>query len=301
MRPVTPDGELAAATLQLRSAARTRPWLGERAMLHLLVAPATLMLAIFYVYPLCRVLWISVTEPTVGLGNYLQLASPSILKVAWTTARICLSTTVITIIFAYLVAYALTHARRVAQRLMLVGVLLPLWVSVLVRSFAWIALLRREGVINTALMSSGIIDHPLSMLWNDFGVIVGMVHYMLPFGILPLVASMRQIDPALMAAARGLGAGRREAFFRVFMPLSLPGIIAAATLVFIFSLGFYVTPTLLGGGRIQMVTEYISIQIIEVVRWGIGTMLATTLIVAVALLLGVTSRILDIRNAFGAK
>jgi putative spermidine/putrescine transport system permease protein len=248
------------------------------------------------------VLWVSVTEPHPGFGNYALLASsPSIHHVLLTTLRICALTVVITLACGYVVAYALTQSGPRVRRLMLLGVVLPLWVSVLVRSFAWIALLRREGVINEILLASGLIGHPLSLIWNEFGVTVGMVHTMLPYAILPLVAHMRQIDPALGAAARGLGASRAQAFRRVFLPLSLPGLIGSGVLVAIFSLGFYVTPVLLGGGRILMIAEYISIQILDVVRWGIGTMLATTLVGAIFLMLAALSRVVDLRHVFGAK
>lgn len=274
----------------------------DRLAFVLLVAPALLFAAAFYFFPIVQVLWISVTEPKPGLGNYAQLfTSTSIARVLATTARICVITTVITLLCSYAVAYALTHARPTVQRLLAIGVLLPLWVSVLVRAFAWMALLRREGVINSALLGAGIIDQPLPLIWNEFGVILGMTHYMLPYGILPMAVQMRQIDPALSAAARGLGAGAFETFWRVFLPLSLPGLIGAGVLVFIFSLGFYVTPVLLGGGRTLMVAEYISVQIMELLRWGTGTMLATTLILAILLALALLSRVVNLRQLFGAK
>ena len=179
--------------------------------------------------------------------------------------------------------------------------LLPLWVSVLARSFAWMALLRREGVVNTWLVGSGLVERPLPLMWNEFGVEVGMVHYMLPFAILPLAAQMRGIDPGLMQAARSMGASRWQTFLRVFLPLSLPGIVGAGVLVLIFSLGFYVTPTLLGGGRVLMVAEYVSLQIQELLRWGVGTMLATTLVAVIGLLLLLLSRLVGLRQLLGAK
>ncbi|HWK46886.1 MAG TPA: ABC transporter permease [Stellaceae bacterium] len=275
---------------------------GDRAAFVLLVTPALLLSLAFYFWPLSQVLWISVTEPSPGLGNYAQLfTSASIAHMLATTLRICAVTTVVTLVLGYVVAYALVHARPLIQRAMMIGVLLPLWVSVLVRAFAWIALLRREGVVNSVLLAGGLIDRPLPMIWNEFGVILGMTHYMLPYAILPLAVQMRQIDSALSAAARGLGAGAFETFWRVFLPLSLPGLVGAGVLVLIFSLGFYVTPVLLGGGRTLMVAEYISLQILELLRWGTGTMLATTLVLTILLALGVLSRLVDLRQLFGAK
>ncbi len=273
----------------------------DRQIYLLLLLPALVLLLVFYVYPVLGVLWISVAEPRPGLANYALLASPPIRRVLATTAEICVLTTAITVVLAYLVAYAITHAGPRLRRLMLLGVVLPLWVSVLVRSFAWVALLRRQGLINDALLHLGLIDQPLSLIWNTLGVTIGMVHIMLPYGILPLLANMRQIDPALIAAARGMGARPAVAFRRVFLPLSGPGIIAASILVFIFSLGFYVTPVLLGGGKMIMVTEYISSEIMNVGQWGEGTMLATAMVATVLLLLAALSRVVDLRQVFGAK
>jgi putative spermidine/putrescine transport system permease protein len=274
----------------------------EHGAFALLVAPAMLLVATCYFLPLAQVLWISVTEPAPGLDNYAQLfTSASIARMLATTARICAITTLVTLALGYVVAYALTHARPPARRLMMIGVLLPLWVSVLVRAFAWMALLRREGLINSVLLTTGVIAHPLSLIWNEFGVIVGMTHTMLPYAILPMAVQMRQIDPALEAAARGLGADAWATFWRVFLPLSLPGLLGAGLLVVIFSLGFYVTPVLLGGGRTLMIAEYISLQILELLRWGTGTMLATTLVAAILLSLAALSRVVNLRQLFGAK
>jgi putative spermidine/putrescine transport system permease protein len=129
---------------------------------------------------------------------------------------------------------------------------------------------------------------------------IGMVHYMLPFGILPIYANMRDIDQRCVSAARGLGATRGVAFRKVFLPLSIPGVIGAGILVFMFSLGFFVTPAILGGGKTLMIAEYIKVQILEIVRWGVGAMLAAVLLIAIGLLLAVLNRIVDLRKLFGS-
>jgi putative spermidine/putrescine transport system permease protein len=266
------------------------------------IAPALLMVVLFYFTPLARVLLISVTEPEPGLANYAMLfTSPPIQRVLSVTARICIFTTTITLLLAYVVAYVLTHASPAGQRLMLIGVLLPLWMSVLVRAFAWVTLLRRQGVVNNALIGMGVIDEPLPLMWNEVGVTIGMVHYMLPLGILPLWAAMRSIDNRVLAASRGLGASKLQTFLRVFLPLSLPGVIGSGVLVFIFSLGFFITPAILGGGKTIMVAEYINHTVHESLRWGVGTMIATTLIAAIFLMLFILGRIVDLRTLFGAK
>ena len=267
----------------------------------LLAAPALLLLAIFYLAPLSQVLWISVTEPRPGLGNYaLLIDNAGVKRVLWTTFRIGVITTLISVALAYMVAYAMLHATPRQRQVAFVFVLLPFWISVLVRAFAWVALLRSGGIINTLLRDVGLIDRPLALIYNEIGVVIGMVHYMTPMAVLTLFANMQGIDRRLVAAARGLGASRREAFWRVFLPLSLPGIVAAGILVFIFSLGFYITPAILGGGKTLMVAEYISIMITETLNWGTGTMMASTLMIAVLALLAILSRIVDLRRLFGA-
>lgn len=262
----------------------------------ILPVPALILLVTIYLAPLAQVLLLSVTDPEPGLENYaLLLQSPGIARMLGNTARICAITAALALLGGYIVSYALTQARPTLRRLMFAAVLLPLWVSVLARTFAWVTLLRREGLLNTWLIQAGFIDQPLPLMWNTFGVAVGMVHTMLPYAILAMAAHMQGIDRTLVTAARSMGANRRQAFLRVFLPLSLPGVAGAAILVTIFSLGFYVTPVLLGGGRVLMVAEYIGIQIQELLRWGVGTMLATTLLLAIAALLAL-SRLLGLRT-----
>ncbi|MCS6855428.1 MAG: ABC transporter permease [Elioraea sp.] len=276
--------------------------LGATVSWWLLILPAVVLMLVFYAFPLAEVLWISFPEPAPGLGNYERLLTSEAIQRVWvTTLRICLITTAVTLLCGYAVAYALVCAPPVLQRWMLVCVLLPLWVSVLVRAFAWVTLLRRQGLINETLLAVGLIGEPLRLIWNEFGIAVGMVHYMIPYAVLPLYAAMRDIDPRLVPAARGLGAGRFQAFLHVFLPLSLPGIVAATVLVFIFSLGFYVTPAILGGGRTLMVAEYIKLQILDLIRWGAGTMMASTLLVAILLLLAAFSRVVNFRRLFGVR
>ena len=221
-----------------------------------LILPAFLLMTAFYVAPILQVLAISFTEPQPGLGNYERLlTSESVQRVIGTTLRIGVVTTVIALALGYALAYRIALSGPRAQRWWLLAVLVPLWISVLVRAFAWVTLLRRQGLVNGGLLAVGAIEEPLALVWNEFGIVVGMVHYMVPYAVLPMLSAMREIDPRVLAAARGLGAGRAGAFLRVFLPLSLPGVIAAGVLVFIFSLGFYITPAILGGGKTLMAAE----------------------------------------------
>jgi putative spermidine/putrescine transport system permease protein len=266
-----------------------------------LIMPALLLMTAFYIAPILQVLAISVTEPQPGLGNYERLfTSESVQRVIGTTLRIGVITTAIALLLGYVLAYRIAMSGPKAQRWWLLAVLVPLWISVLVRAFAWVTLLRRQGLVNQGLLAAGVIEQPLALVWNELGIVIGMVHYMVPYAVLPMLSSMREIDPRVLTAARGLGAGRIRTFLRIFLPLSLPGVIAAGVLVFIFSLGFYITPALLGGGKTLMVAEWIKLQILDLIRWGLGAMMATVLVVAILATLAVFSRLVNLRRLFGA-
>jgi putative spermidine/putrescine transport system permease protein len=272
-----------------------------RAYWFLLAAPLFL-LAFFYLYPLAKVLWLSVTVPTPGLGNFAKLVtSAAIHKIIGTTARLSTITTVISLFLGYVVAYAVLHVRTRHGEFLLFFVLLSFWLSVLVRAFGWLTLLQNRGLVNTLLIDWGVIDTPLALVRNEFGVVLGMVHYMVPYAALPLYANMKGIDPRLVPAARGLGAGPVEAFLKVYLPMSVPGLISAAILVFVFSLGFYVTPALLGGGKTTMIAEYIAVQITDTLNWGEATMLATSLLLTVFAMLALMAFFVDLRKVFGVK
>jgi putative spermidine/putrescine transport system permease protein len=266
------------------------------------VAVPLAALACFYFYPLARVLVLSVTVPQPGLGNFSRLVeSEAIQRILLTTLRVSLITTLVALAVGYAIAYAMLNVSPARRTWMLFIVLLSFWLSVLVRAFAWLTLLQSRGLINTALMGLGLISEPLPLVRNEFGVVIGMVHYLIPYAVLPIFANMQGIDPRLVPAARGLGATRLQAFRRVFLPLSLPGILSAGILLFIFSLGFYITPALLGGGKTVMIAEYISVLVLDTLNWGGGAMLATTLLVAVIGLLAVLSRLTSLGRAFGVK
>jgi len=282
----------------VRSASSTSS--NRHAVYWLVVLPAVLMLVLLYLVPLGNVLLTSVTDPEPGLGNYgLLFTSASVQRSLLTTLRIAAITTAFALLLGYGVAYAMRAASTRTQRLMLVLVLLPFWISVLVRSFAWIALLGTQGPLNSALVAWGLVDEPIALVRNETGVLIGMIHVMVPYAVLTLYANMRGIDVGLVAAARSLGASRWQAFRLVFLPLTAPGLIGAGVLVFILSLGFYITPALLGGGKVLMIAEYVAVQINDTLRWGLGTMLAATLMIAVLGTLWALSRVVDVKRLFG--
>jgi len=266
-----------------------------------LLAPAFLLMTAFYLVPIAQVLAISFTEPSPGFGNYERLlTNPAVQRVIGTTLRICLITTLISLALGYALAYVIALASPRARRWWLLGVLVPLWISVLVRAFAWVTLLRRQGLVNQGLQAMGAIEQPLALVWNETGIVIGMVHYMVPYAVLPILGAMREIDPRVLAAARGLGASRFTVFRRVFLPLSAPGLAAAAVLVFIVTLGFYITPAILGGGKTLMAAEWIKLQILDLVRWGLGAMLASVMVLAILVTLGLFARVVNLRRMFGA-
>ncbi|MBR1221527.1 ABC transporter permease [Bradyrhizobium sp. U87765 SZCCT0131] len=270
----------------------------RRSAQDVLLTAAVLALVLCYLLPLSGVVALSFLKPVPGIGNYgALLQNQTVRSVVGNTLWISALTVSITLILAYVTAYGLVQAGPFARKLMLACVLLPLWISVLVRNYAWIALLSPGGIANSILLGWGWLDHPLSLVRNTFGVVLGMVHYMLPYAILPIYAQMTRIDATLPRMARSLGASRLQAFVRVFLPLSRPGVAAAAFLVSIMSLGFYVTPAILGGGKTVMVAEFISVQVTETLRWDIATTLSTLLLVVTGGLVWRFSHLLDMATA----
>jgi len=263
-----------------------------------MLAGSAFVLVACYLVPLAGVVGLSFLVPKPGAGNYVAvLLNPTVRSVVATTLWISCLTVSITVLLAYVTAYGLVQADPAARKLMLAGVLLPLWISVLVRNYAWIALLAPGGIANGILLHWGWLEHPLSLVRNTFGVVLGMVHYMLPYAILPIYAQMAQIEGALPQVARSLGANRRQAFIRVFLPLSRPGVAAATFITSIMSLGFYLTPAILGGGKTVMMAEFISVQVTETLRWDIATTLSTLLLLVTGGLVWRFSHLLDVAMA----
>ncbi|MBV2143560.1 ABC transporter permease [Falsochrobactrum sp. TDYN1] len=268
----------------------------------LMVTLPCIFMGIVYFTPVINVLLLSVTEPQPGLQNYKLLADSSALhRIFGNTLRIGLATTAITLVLGYLFALGLMAMKPRERSIAFFIVLASFWISALIRAYAWVAILQPNGVLNQLLMSIGLIDRPLALVRNEVGVIIGMVHYMLPYAILPIYTNMTGIDTRLMNAARALGASRWRSFWWVYFPLSLPGLAGGGLLVFIFSLGFYITPAVLGGGRVVMIAEYISIQISETLRWGLATMLATVLVLIVVSLTVWMSRFMQVGGTIAKK
>ena len=207
------------------------------------------------------------------------------------TLLISVTVTVLALILGFPVAYLVANAPKRVAGLLLILVLLPFWTSLLVRSAAWIVLLQDQGLINGALQATGIISEPMRLIFNRTGVVVAMTHVLLPFMILPMIASMKAIPPIYMRAALSLGAHPAIAFVRVYLPLTLPGVAAGALLVFIMALGYYVTPALVGGAEDQMLAHFIAFYTTSSANWGLAAALGVLLLTATAILYLVYARL----------
>jgi len=276
----------------------------------LVLVPVALVVAL-YVAPIINVLMIAFTQPDKGLesaplGNFSVLfTEPAIGRMLWRTAKICCLTTVLAVFLGYIVAYVMAGVSDRHRSFMLLCIMIAFWMSVLIRTFSWLVLLRNGGFVHSfaneiyTAMWGGTT--PLTLSRTEFSVLVGMVHFMLPLAILPLYIATSSIDRRTIQASRSLGANAWQTFWLVAFPQTVPGIQGAATIVFVFSLGFYVTPALLGGGKVVMIAEYMSFAIQQTMRWGLATMLATVLLFSVAVTLIVASKFVNISKLYGAK
>lgn len=244
------------------------------------LVPALLLIALFFIVPVLMLLLRSVLEPELGLQNYeTLLGSTTYLRVFLNTFTVAGIVTVISIVIGFPVAWLLAIMPERWSRFTLAIVILSMWTNLLARTYAWMVLLQRTGVINKSLMGLGLIDQPLPLVNNLVGVTIGMTYIMLPFVILPLMGVIRSIDPAILRAASLCGATKSQAFVRVLLPLSLPGIAAGALMVFVMSLGYFVTPALLGGTSNMMLAELVAQFVQSLVNWGMGGAAAFVLLV----------------------
>lgn len=253
--------------------------------------PALVLIALFFIVPVLMLLMRSVLEPDVGLQNYeALLGSTTYLRVFLNTFMVAGVVTVVSILIGYPVAWLLAIMPEKWSRIVLAIIILSMWTNLLARTYAWMVLLQRTGVINKTLMGLGLVDKPLALVNNLVGVTIGMTYIMLPFVILPLMGVIRTIDPAILRAAALCGAGKMQCFMRVLLPLSLPGIAAGALMVFVMSLGYFVTPALLGGTSNMMLAELVAQFVQSLVNWGMGGAAALVLLVVTLALYAIQLR-----------
>ena len=266
-----------------------------------LCSPSFLLVGIILYLPVGWLFWLSFLDPEnqLTLENYERLFDKLYIKTFVTTFEISVIVTGLCILIGYPLAYLLSQLPRRAAALCMITVLLPFWTSLLVRTYAWLVILQRKGLINTYLQEWGLIDAPLRLVHNQTGTVIGMTHIMLPFMILPLYAAMKSISPDYMRAASNCGASPVKAFWQVFFPLSLPGLAAGFTLVFVLCLGFYVTPVLLGGGRVQMWAMRIETNVAVYFNWGAASSLGVALLLVTLVILFFTNKAFNLNRIYG--
>ena len=269
-----PSGAGAPPAAERRPALSQR-WKGSRNLL-----PALLFLGLFFFAPLISLLLRGVLEPVPGLGNYEQLfANSAYARVLFNTFSVAGLVTLISVLLGFPLAWAITLVPKGWGRWLLNIVLLSMWSSLLTRIYSWMVLLQGSGVINKALMAMGIIDAPIEMVHNLSGVVIGMSYIMIPFIVLPLQATMHAIDPMVLQAGSICGASPWTNFWKVLLPLCRSGLFSGALMVFVMSLGYYVTPALLGGAQNMMLPEFIIQQVQSFLNWGLASAAAALLVI----------------------
>ena len=294
---------------QLDTAATLRDGLNERALvtdrrreqmlLFGLCTPAVLLILIIIFVSIGWLSWLSLFDDAGRLGwdNYARLVEqPSYIKTFKTTFQVSLVVTIVDVLLGYPLAYMLSQMPRRAAGICMIFVILPFWTSVLVRTYAWLVILQRTGLVNEWLTGLGLVAEPVQLVHSFLGVVIGMSHVLLPFLVLPLYASMRAIDRDLLRAAMNLGASPTAAFWRVFFPLSLPGLAAGVVLIFVLCLGFFVTPTLMGGGRVIMWAMRMESTVSLYANWGAASALGVVLLVVTMGCLWIFSRLFGAEN-----
>ena len=261
------------------------------------LVPALVFLAVFFLYPLVRMIALSFDAPEGPLAYYTSIvASPVYMTVLALTFKTALGVTLLCVLFGVPTAYLLANLEGTWRNVLLMAVALPFLTSILIRTYAWMALLGRNGVVNQLLQATGLTSEPMRLMHNELGVYVGMVHVLLPFMILPVYSVMSGIDRRLLHAAQSLGASPRKALVSVFLPLALPGIASGALLVFLIAIGFYITPALLGGPKQVMISNLIEVQVMELLNWGFGSALAFVLLAATVVLMVLFDRFLGLER-----
>lgn len=264
----------------------------------MLIIPVFMFMFIFYVFPMFKMLGMSFWNEGFTFQEYVNIFQTDLYyRVFFRSLEIALYVTIISLLIGYPLAYYITYSK---QKLLLFGVVaISMWLGVIIRSYGWMGVLGENGLLNFFISSLGIPTE--SLLYNRGAVIVGMVHILLPYMVLPLFAVMSNIPDNVLRASNSLGATNPYTFIKVYFPLSLPGILAGSLLVFIQAIGFYITPALLGGKDEVMIAQLIEIQVNELLNWPFASALATTLLLITTLSLIVSSRVVPLKLLWGGK
>jgi putative spermidine/putrescine transport system permease protein len=260
-----------------------------------LALPGLVFIALVFLYPFIETAVRSFVDPSPA--NYLIFAESAAYRESLvTTFRTSLTVTVCTLVLGYPYAYAMYKFGTKFAAVLGFLVLLPFWTSLLVRTYAWTVWLQDNGIINNVLLGLGVIEHPLHMIRTTFAVSLGMTHALLPFMVFPIYAAMKRVPPDLVPAAISLGAGRAMSFRRIFLPLTMTGVMAGVLLVFVLSLGYYITPALLGSPQDGMLSELIVNQVGTQLNFGIGAAIGMVLMVLTLIALFLGTRLVKFRD-----
>jgi putative spermidine/putrescine transport system permease protein len=272
----------------------------------LLMLPALAMLVFMFLVPLALFFVRTFTEFEGTTAEFIDqgrdlLFSQAYLTALGTTNWISLIVTATTLLIGYPIAYYLTTATGVGVTIVVLSIVLPYFTSIIVRTFSWMVLLGEHGLVNDVFLATRLISAPLSLMYNRLGVLIGMCYVLLPYMVLTLYAAMRAIDPALLRASSGLGASGFYTFRRVYFPLSLHGVLSGALIVYILSIGFFITPALMGGQHDIMIAMLIDRALEVAVDWPSAALMSLTLLVVTLALYAVYYRVTDIRRLIGAR
>ena len=291
-----------AVAASLNSAGLRRDELREKLTLFGLSAPAALLVLVVIIIPVGWLFWLSLFDDqgVMSLSNYTRMVdSKSYTRIFITTFKVSFLTASLCILLGYPLAYFLAQLPKRWAAIGMLAVLLPFWTSLLVRTYAWLVVLQRKGLINQWGMELGLWDTPVRLAHNLNGTLIGMTHIMLPFLVLPLYGAMKSIDSDYMKAASNLGANPVNTFWYIFFPLSLPGLLAGVVIVFVLCLGFFVTPAVLGGGKVIMVSMKIETLVDMFFNFGTASALGVVLLVLTLVVLFAAHKILQLDRVLG--
>ncbi|WP_205816682.1 ABC transporter permease [Burkholderia sp. Ac-20345] len=284
-------------------AALSRSRVAEQLRLAALMVPALLIVIIVLITPILLLGWQSLFDMSgiLTLSNYTRLLTPVYRNAFISTFEMSALVTVLVLLLGYPLAYMLSQLPSRVASICMVFVVLPFWTSTLVRTYAWMVLLQRNGLINTWLTGMGVIDHPLQLVNNLTGTAIGMTHVMLPCLVLPLYSAMKAIDPVYMRAAANCGATPVQAFWQAYFPMTIPGLSAGIVIVFVLCLGFYVTPALLGGGHVNMLSMQIQSDVAMSGNPGAASALGIVLVILTMIVLAAMGRLFGLEKMYGGK
>jgi spermidine/putrescine transport system permease protein len=276
-----------------------RPWLLLSPVLSLLILLLVVPIAIMVVFTFYTFVTAGVEKPVLTLANWREfLSDPYYHGFLWKTVRVATITALVCAVMGYPAAYFIAMTRFRHKWLLLLLLIVPFWISFTIRTFSWIHILGEQGVINVTLIELGLIDHPIRMLYTEGAVVMGMVHFLLPYMVLNIYVSLEGIDRNLISAARTLGCTSWQAFKEVSLPLSLPGLLAGLLLCFVLAAGSYVTPQILGSSRDALFGNLVFDTIMSELNWPLGATLSIVLLVLLGIISVVYSRYMGLSQIF---